>query len=102
MLEGLEPLGQRIQERVEIRVKYDGYMKRQEDEVARFRRMEERELPEGMDYKGLVSLSLEAREKLQRHRPRTLGQASRIPGVSPSDIATLLVSLKQGRLCKSH
>ncbi|MBT9582477.1 tRNA uridine-5-carboxymethylaminomethyl(34) synthesis enzyme MnmG [bacterium] len=102
LFEGLEPLGQRIQERVEIRVKYDGYMKRQEDEVARFRRMEERELPEGMDYKGLVSLSLEAREKLQRHRPRTLGQASRIPGVSPSDIATLLVSLKQGRLCKSR
>jgi len=99
--EGLEPLPQRIQERVEIRVKYDGYMKRQDEEVARARRMEDRELPDELDYTSLRTLSSEAREKLQRHRPRTLGQASRIPGVTPSDIATLLVQLKQGRLCKT-
>jgi len=96
--EGLEPLPQRVMERVEIRVKYDGYMKRQEDEVARFRRMEDRELPEQLNYSRLLTLSSEAREKLQSHRPRTLGQASRIPGVSPADIATLLVHLKQGVL----
>lgn len=95
--EGLDPLPQRVLERVEIRVKYDGYMKRQEDEVARFRRMEDRELPPALEYSGLVALSSEAREKLQRHRPRTLGQASRIPGVSPADIATLLVHVKACR-----
>ena len=88
-------LPQRVCERVEIRVKYDGYLKRQEDEVARFRRQEHRELPDHLDYLGLVALSSEAREKLHRQRPRTLGQASRIPGVSPADIATLLVHLKQ-------
>ena len=99
--EGLEPLPQRVEERVEIRVKYDGYMKRQDEEVARARRMEDRELPAELDYANLRTLSSEAREKLQRHRPRTLGQASRIPGVTPSDIATLLVQLKQGRLCKT-
>ncbi|MBN9419066.1 MAG: tRNA uridine-5-carboxymethylaminomethyl(34) synthesis enzyme MnmG [Candidatus Eremiobacteraeota bacterium] len=99
--EGLDELPQRVLERVEIRVKYDGYMKRQDDEVARARRMEDRELPEELEYSSLRTLSSEAREKLTRHRPRTLGQASRIPGVSPSDIATLLVHLKQARLCKT-
>lgn len=94
-MEGLPELPARVAERVEIRVKYDGYLKRQEDEVARFRRHEHRELPEQLDYLGLASLSSEAREKLHRQRPRTLGQASRIPGVSPADIATLLIHLKQ-------
>lgn len=94
-MEGLPELPARVAERVEIRVKYDGYLKRQEDEVARFRRLEHRELPEQLDYLALASLSSEAREKLHRQRPRTLGQASRIPGVSPADIATLLIHLKQ-------
>jgi tRNA uridine 5-carboxymethylaminomethyl modification enzyme len=93
--EGLEPLPQRVLERVEIRVKYDGYLKRQEEEVARFKRSEERPLPDSIDYTQLVSLSSEAREKLTKQRPRTLGQASRIPGVTPADVATLLVHLKQ-------
>lgn len=92
--EGLPELPSRVSERVEIRVKYDGYLKRQEDDVARFRRQEERALPEGFDYAGIVSMSSEAREKLARQRPRTLGQAARIPGVSPADIATLLIALK--------
>lgn len=103
--EELEPLPVRVAERVEIRVKYDGYLQRQEDEVARFRRMEDRELPQNLDYAQLVSLSSEAREKLHKHQPRTLGQASRIPGVSPADVATLLITMKQnrtGNLCKAH
>ena len=93
--EGLAPLPQRVLERVEIRVKYDGYLKRQEEEVARFKRSEERNLPDDLDYSKLIALSSEAREKLTRQRPRTLGQASRIPGVTPADVATLLVHLKQ-------
>ncbi len=103
--EELESLPFRVAERVEIRVKYDGYLQRQEDEVARFRRMEDRELPQNLDYAQLVSLSSEAREKLHKHQPRTLGQASRIPGVSPADVATLLIAMKQnrtGNLCKAH
>jgi tRNA uridine 5-carboxymethylaminomethyl modification enzyme len=102
--EQLEPLDPRVAERVEIRVKYDGYLKRQEDEVAKFRRLEDRELPQDIVYAGLTSLSSEAREKLHKQRPRTLGQASRIPGVTPSDIATLLVYLKQMRVstCTPH
>lgn len=102
-LEGLEALPSRVAERVEIRVKYDGYLKRQEDEVARFRKMEDRELPSTLHYAELRSLSSEAREKLEKLRPRTLGQASRIPGISPADIATLLIAMKQRRsetVCK--
>lgn len=97
--EGLEPLPPRVCDRVEIRVKYDGYLKRQEDDVARARRLEDRELPAALDYSQLPSLSMEAREKLSRQRPRTLGQASRIPGVTPADVATLLIHLKQVRSC---
>jgi len=91
--EGLEPLALRVTEQVEIRVKYAGYIQRQQDEVARFRRMEDRVLPE-LAYDEIPSLSSEAREKLGRARPRTLGQASRLPGISPADIAVLLVALR--------
>lgn len=80
---------------VEMEIKYAGYIRKQEMAVARFRRLEERELPGWLDYKRLEGLSREAREKLERVRPRTLGQAARISGVSPADISVLMVYLEQ-------
>ena len=84
-------------ESVEIEVKYEGYIKRQEAQVARFRGLEHRRIPESLDYGSVSALSREAAEKFSRIRPRSLGQASRIPGVSPADISVLMVILKQSR-----
>jgi tRNA uridine 5-carboxymethylaminomethyl modification enzyme len=80
----------------EIEVKYEGYIRHQDEQVERFRRMEERRIPEGFPYAELGGISAEAREKLLRIRPRSVGQASRISGVRPADIAVLLVALKKG------
>ena len=82
-----------VQQEVQIQVKYAGYLSRQEKQVAQFRREESRLLPEGMDYSAIAGLRLEAREKLQKIRPRSVGQAGRISGVSPADIAVLLIYL---------
>ncbi|MBO4914288.1 MAG: tRNA uridine-5-carboxymethylaminomethyl(34) synthesis enzyme MnmG [Oscillospiraceae bacterium] len=82
-----------LAESVEIAVKYEGYIKRQRAEVAEFARLERRELPEDADYSVIDGLRLEAREKLSAIRPRSLGQASRISGVSPADIAALMIWL---------
>ena len=76
--------------------KYGGYIARQEEQVERFRRLEDKPLPEGWDYLAMAQLRVEAREKLHRTRPRSLGQASRISGLNPADIATLLVYLRRG------
>ena len=81
----------------EILVKYEGYIARQEQEVARFHRLEDQELPKDLDYDNLEGLRLEARAKLSAQRPRSLGQASRILGVSPADIAVLIAHLKRKR-----
>ena len=80
---------------VEISIKYAGYLARQETEVSRFRNLEDKAIPEGFDYSGVPSLRNEARQKLARIRPSTLGQASRISGVSPADIGILMVWLKR-------
>lgn len=84
-----------VAEQVEITVKYEGYIKRQLVQVEQFRKLEKRRLPEGLDYAGVHGLSLEARQKLNRVRPDSVGQASRISGVSPADISVLLVYLEQ-------
>ena len=81
---------------VEIAVKYAGYIDRQQGEVARFRTMEDKRIPDELDYDRVPSLGREARQKLKEIRPRTIGQAGRISGVSPADISILLVSLKRG------
>ncbi|NDD28834.1 MAG: tRNA uridine-5-carboxymethylaminomethyl(34) synthesis enzyme MnmG [Proteobacteria bacterium] len=83
--------------RVEVRVKYDGYIERQRTQVAQLSRMEDALLPSDADYAALQFLSSEAREKLSRIQPRSLGQASRISGVSASDISMLMVWLDQRR-----
>lgn len=79
---------------MEIELKYEGYLKRQQAEVERLRHFEEKRLPEGIDYEAMQGLRLEARQKLTKIRPKTLGQASRIPGVSPADLSVLLISLR--------
>ena len=82
-----------MREQVEIEIKYEGYIKRQRAAVDEMRRLENRLLPEQVDYKGITGLRKEAQEKLGKIRPRSLGQASRISGVSPADISVLIVWL---------
>lgn len=78
---------------VEIEVKYEGYLKRQEEQIALFRKNESMVIPEGFDYSSVKSLSNEGREKLAKIRPASLGQAMRISGVSPSDVSILMISM---------
>jgi len=84
-----------VTQEVEIQIKYAGYLARQEKQVAEFRKEESRSLPEDMDYDAIAGLRLEARQKLAQIRPMSIGQASRISGVSPADIAVLLIWLEQ-------
>ncbi len=82
----------------EIRIKYEGYIKRQKQAVQQFRKLEDKVLPENMDYMQLDGLCTEARQKLTKFQPKNVGQASRISGVSPADISVLLVYLEKGKL----
>ncbi len=84
-------------EQAEISLKYAGYIDKQKDDVRRALQLETLALPEGLDYAQVTALSFEVRQKLQHHRPSTLGQASRISGVTPAAISLLLVHLKKGR-----
>jgi tRNA uridine 5-carboxymethylaminomethyl modification enzyme len=88
------PLSPEAAEEVEVEIKYAGYIAKEEQLVRQMERLERRQLPEDLDYENIRALSNEAREKLTRIRPRTLGQAARIPGVSPADISVLLIYLK--------
>jgi tRNA uridine 5-carboxymethylaminomethyl modification enzyme len=83
-----------VREQVEIQIKYQGYVDRQLEQVAKMRGLEEAKIPSGFAYAQLSGLTAEVREKLERTRPDTLGQASRIPGVTPVAIAILSVFLK--------
>lgn len=87
-------LPKEVLEQVTINIKYEGYLKKQMSQIEQFKRMEERRLPEDMDYSQIQGLSTEARQKLSSLRPVSLGQASRISGVSPADISVLLVYLE--------
>ena len=92
------PLDREIGEQVEISVKYEGYIARQSAQVEHFLKLERRRIPADLDYEAVGSLRIEARQKLEKFRPETLGQASRIAGVSPADVAVLQVFLeKQGK-----
>ena len=82
-------------EEVEIQIKYEGYIKMQEAQVEKFKKLESKLLPESIDYEELKGISLEGRQKLNKFKPRSIGQASRISGVSPADISVLLVYLQQ-------
>ncbi len=84
-----------VREQVEIQIKYEGYIERQEKQVRRFKRQEAKKLPRDMEYARMEGLRLEARQKLDQYRPENVGQASRIAGVTPADISVLLVYLEQ-------
>ena len=84
-----------VAEQVEISVKYEGYIQRQQKQVEDFRKMERHKIPADLDYNGIQGLRLEAREKLSEIRPLDLGQASRISGVSPADVAALMIWLER-------
>lgn len=84
-----------VSEQVEVQIKYQGYIKKQLDQVERFNKMENRRLPEDIDYKEIKGLRLEAQQKLDNIKPLSIGQASRISGVSPADISVLLIYLEQ-------
>ena len=84
-----------VAQEVEIQVKYEGYLARQLKQVEDFKKEENRRLPEDLDYESIGGLRLEARQKLQKIKPLSIGQAGRISGVSPADIAVLLIYLEQ-------
>jgi tRNA uridine 5-carboxymethylaminomethyl modification enzyme len=90
-------LADAVVEQVEISVKYAGYISKQQDDVARASAYEHLKLPEDLDYSLVTALSFEARQKLNKHRPETLGQASRISGITPAAISLLLIHLRKGR-----
>ena len=88
-------LSDEIAQEVEIQVKYEGYIKLQEEQVKKFKKLEEKLLPTNIDYSKIKGLRLEARQKLNKIKPNSVGQASRISGVSPADISVLLIYLEQ-------
>ena len=90
-------LSDAVCEQVEVQIKYDGYIKKQIAQVEQFKKMEKKLIPENIDYSGIGGLRLEAVEKLTDIQPKSMGQASRISGVSPSDLSVLLIYLEQNR-----
>ncbi len=91
----LENLPESVQDQTEIQVKYEGYMKRQLEQIERFKRLEEMNFPEGFDFSSVIGLSTEVMEKLKKIKPSSLGQASRISGLTPAAISILMVNLKK-------
>jgi tRNA uridine 5-carboxymethylaminomethyl modification enzyme len=90
-------LSRQVREEVEIQLKYEGYIQKQDRQVVQFKKLEEKRIPEGIDYADIQGLRLEAVEKLKSVRPMSIGQASRISGVNPADIAVLHVYLENHR-----
>lgn len=91
-----------VKEQVEIQVKYEGYIKLQQEQIDRFKKLEEKKLPQDIDFENIKGLSLEARQKLNKQKPTSVGQASRISGVSPADISVLLIYLTQINMGKKE
>jgi tRNA uridine 5-carboxymethylaminomethyl modification enzyme len=91
-----EPLPADVEEQVEIQLKYEGYIKKALQQVEKMKRMDEKRIPAWVDYSKIAGISSEAREKLEKVRPLSLGQASRISGVNPADISILMVHIEQG------
>ena len=92
-----QPLPKDVIEQVSIEIKYEGYMERQLRQIEQFKKIENKKIPEGINYDDVPSLRIEARQKLSKYRPVNVGQASRISGVSPADISVLLVYLEHHR-----
>ncbi len=92
-----QPLPEEVTEQVEINIKYEGYIQRQMVQVEKFKKLENRKLPNDIDYKQMHGLRLEAQQKLDQIRPASIGQASRISGVTPADVSVLLIYLEQNK-----
>lgn len=82
-------------EQLEIQSKYEGYINKQQEQVKRFEKLENKSIPAGIEYREIKTLSSEAIQKLEQFKPETIGQASRISGVTPADINILLIFLKK-------
>lgn len=95
-----EPLSDEVKEQVEIQIKYEGYINKQLQQVERMKKMENKKIPEDIDYYAIPGIATEAKQKLDKVRPLSVGQASRISGVNPSDISILLVYLEQGKIAR--
>ncbi|MEO2075778.1 MAG: tRNA uridine-5-carboxymethylaminomethyl(34) synthesis enzyme MnmG [Bacillus sp. (in: firmicutes)] len=91
-----------VKEQVEIQIKYEGYIEKSLQQVERLKKMENKKIPENIDYDAINSLATEAKQKLKQIKPLSIAQASRISGVNPADISILLVYLEQGRIAKVH
>src|SRR5699024_7481915 len=89
-----------VKEQVEIQIKYEGYIKKAREQVERMLKMEDKKIPQNIDYDAISGLASEAKEKLKKVRPLSVGQASRIAGVNPADISILVVYLEQGKITK--
>ena len=90
------PYSKEVKEQVEINIKYEGYIKKANKEAEKMLSLEEKQIPDDIDYSKVDNIALEAREKFENIRPKTIGQASRISGVNPADIAVLSV------YCEAH
>lgn len=101
-LETEEVLPRYVVEQVEIHIKYEGYIKKAQDKVDKLKRMEAKKIPTNIDYTAVNSLATEAIQKLEKIRPETIAQASRISGVNPSDISILMVYIEQGKIAKRY
>ena len=88
-------LSWRVREQVNIEIKYEGYISRQRQQVKQFKKLEEKKIPEDINYDEVMGLRIEARQKLAAIRPVSIGQASRISGVSPADVNMILVHLER-------
>ncbi len=95
-----EEIAPEVAEQVEIQIKYEGYIQKSLQEVERLKKMENKKIPEDIDYDAIQGLATEARQKLKQVRPLSIAQASRISGVNPADISILLVYLEQGRIAR--
>ncbi|MEI3611108.1 tRNA uridine-5-carboxymethylaminomethyl(34) synthesis enzyme MnmG [Pseudogracilibacillus sp. SO30301A] len=100
-INGVQNLPNDVKEQVEIQIKYEGYIKKANEQVKRMLKMEDKKIPEHIDYDAIHSLAGEAREKLKKIRPISIGQASRISGVNPADISILLIYIEQGNVKKT-
>ena len=94
------PLERQIAEQIEIQIKYAGYIVKANQRVDKMKSMEEKFIPEDIDYDAVDSLATEARDRLKKIQPSTLGQASRVSGVNPADIAILTVYIQQGKIAR--
>ena len=106
MLQSVDPtrpvLPKSVIEQVEIQVKYEGYIKLQQEQIDKYKKLEEKKLSDNIDYEQIKGLSLEARQKLNKQKPSSVGQASRISGVSPADISVLLIYIAQKDFSKKE